>query len=93
MQKPKCRIVNSEVRKEVANMLYRVRAFVFLMKTALECSGVDLTLTDAPNAPEGATLLGTTGVVQVGVVVLAITRGTGPAMRTFWAGYWTASGA
>ena len=73
-------------------MLYIVRAFVFLLETALACSGVDLTLTDAPNAPEGATDLGTTGVVQVGVVVLTITRGTGPALRTFWTGYWTASG-
>ena len=73
-------------------MLYRVRAFVFLMKTALGCAGVDLTLAASPTPPQGGTLLGTTDVVQVGVAVLTITRGTGPAMRTFWTGYWTASG-
>ena len=73
-------------------MQFLVKACVFLLNTALACAGVDLTLTDAPNAPEGATLLGTTGVVPVGVVDLTITRGTGPALRTFWTGYWTASG-
>jgi hypothetical protein len=80
------------VRKEVANMLHRVRAFVFLMKTALECSGVDLTLADSPTPPQGGTLVGTTDVVQVGTAVLTFTRGAGPAKRTFWTGYWTASG-
>ena len=74
-------------------MLFIVQAFVFLLQTALACAGVNLTLADAPNAPQGATLLGTTGAVQVGVLVLTITRGTGPSLRTFFTGYWTASGA
>ena len=73
-------------------MVYIVRAFVFLLQTALACAGVNLTLAAAPTPPQGGTLLGTTNVVQVGVAVLTITRGTGPAMRTFWTGYWTASG-
>ena len=74
-------------------MAYIVQACVFLLETALACAGVTLSLSDAPNAPEGATLLGTTGVVQVGVVVLTITRGSGPSLRTYFTGYWTASGA
>ena len=73
-------------------MLYIVLAMVFLLTTALAAAGVTLSLSDAPNAPEGATLLGTTGVVQVGVVVLTITRGSGPSLRTYFTGYRTASG-
>ena len=73
-------------------MLYVVRAFVFLLETALGCAGVDLTLTAAQSAPQGATLLGTTTVVEAGVAVLTISRGAGPAKRTFWTGYWTAAG-
>ena len=74
-------------------MLYIVLAMVFLLTTALAAAGVSLSVGDAPNAPEGATLLGTTGAVQVGVLVLTITRGTGPALKTYFTGYWTASGA
>ena len=73
-------------------MLYVVRALVFLLQTALGASGVDLTLTAAQTPPQGATLLGTTAVVQTGVAVLTISRGTGQAKRTFWTGYWTAAG-
>jgi hypothetical protein len=73
-------------------MLFIVQAFVFLLQTALGCAGVDLTLTAAQSAPQGATLLGTTAVVQTGVAVLTISRGTGQSKRTFWTGYWTASG-
>ena len=70
-------------------MLFIVRALVFLLETALGCAGVDLTLAGAPTPPQGGTLLGETDVVETGVVVLTITRGTGPALRTFWTGYWT----
>ena len=73
-------------------MLFIVQAFVFLLETALGAAGVDLTLTAAPTPPQGATLLGTTDVVQTGVAVLAISRGSGQSKRTFWTGYWTASG-
>ena len=73
-------------------MLYVVRALVFLLETALRASGVDLTLTAAQSAPQGGTLLGTTAVVQTGVAVLTISRGTGQSKRTFWTGYWTAAG-
>ena len=73
-------------------MLFIVQAFVFLLETALAAAGVDLTLTAAPTPPQGGTLLGTTAVVQTGVAVLTISRGTGPSKRTFWTGYWTASG-
>ena len=45
------------------------------------------------SAPQGATLLGTTAVVQVGFVVLTISRGTGPTKQTFWTGYWSAAGS
>jgi len=71
-------------------MQFIVQAFVFLLQTALGASGVDLTLTAAGSAPQGATLLGTTTVVETGVAVLTISRGTGPTLRTFWTGYWSA---
>jgi hypothetical protein len=71
-------------------MLFIVQALVFLLQTALGCAGVDLTLTAAPTPPQGAALLGTTSVVQTGVAVLTISRGTGPAKRTFWTGCWSA---
>ena len=74
-------------------MQYIVQAMVFLLQTALGCAGVDLTLTAAQSAPQGATLLGTTAVVQVGFVVLTISRGTGPLKHTYWTGYWSAAGS
>jgi len=73
-------------------MLFIVRAMVFLLETALGCAGVDLTLAAAPTAPVGGTRLGTSNVVQTGVVVLTISRGTGPALVKFFTGYWIASG-
>ena len=73
-------------------MQYIVQAFVFLLQTALGCAGVDLTLTAAQTPPSGATLLGTTAVVESGVAVLTISRGTGQSKRTFWTGYWSAAG-
>ena len=73
-------------------MVYLVRAFVFLLETALAAVGVTMTLVDAPVAPEKGTLVGTTDVVQVGVVTLRLTRGNGPTLETFWTGYWNAAG-
>ena len=49
-------------------------------------------LGDAPVAPENGTLVGTTDVVQVGVVVLRLSRGTGPTLHNYWTGYWNAAG-
>jgi len=74
-------------------VLFIVQAFVFLLETALGCAGVDLTLTPAQSAPQGATLLGTTAVVETGVAVLTVSRGTGQSKRTFWTGYWSAAGS
>jgi len=74
-------------------MQYIVQAMVFLLQTALGASGVNLTLTAAQSAPPGATLLGTTAVVQVGFVVLTMSRGTGPSKHTYWTGYWSAAGS
>jgi len=74
-------------------MQFIVQAFVFLLETALGCAGVDLTLTAAQSAPQGATLLGTTAVVETGVAALTISRGTGQSKRTFWTGFWTAAGS
>jgi len=74
-------------------MLYIVRALVFLLQTALGASGVDLTVTATQSQPQGATLLGTTSVVQNGYVVQTFTRGTGPTKQTFWTGYWSAAGS
>ena len=74
-------------------MLYIVKALVFLLQTALGASGVDLTVTATQSQPQGATLLGTTSVVQTGYVVQTFTRGTGPSKQTFWTGYWSAAGS
>jgi hypothetical protein len=74
-------------------MLYIVRALVYLLQTALDASGVDLTVTTSQSAPPGAPLLGTTSVMQNGYVVQTFTRGTGPAKTTFWTGYWSAAGS
>jgi hypothetical protein len=74
-------------------MLFIVQAFVFLLETALGAAGVDLTLAAAQTPPQGGTLLGTTAVVQTGVAVLTISRGTGQSKCTFWTGYWTAAGS
>jgi hypothetical protein len=74
-------------------MQFIVQAFVFLLETALGCAGVDLTLTAAQTPPQGATLLGSTAVVESGVAVLTISRGSGQSKRTFWTGSWTASGS
>jgi hypothetical protein len=84
---------DERARKEVIIMLYIVRALVFLLETALACAGVDLTLGDAPVAPETWTLVGTTDVVQVWVVTLKLSRGSGPTQQTLWTGYWNATGA
>ena len=70
-------------------MQFIVQALVFLLQTALGCAGVDLKLTAAQSAPQGATSLGTTAVVQTGVVVLPISRGSGETLHVFWTGYWT----
>jgi len=74
-------------------MLFIVQAMVFLLETALACAGVDLTLTAAQTPPQGATLLGTTAVVETAVAVLTISRGAGQSKRTFWTGHWTAAGS
>ena len=73
-------------------MQYVVQAMVFLLQTALGCAGVDLALTAGQTPPQGATLLDSTNVVHTGVVVLTISRGTGPSKHTFWTGYWTGAG-
>ena len=70
-------------------MQFIVQALVFLLQTALGCAGVDLKLTAAQSAPQGATSLGTTTVAQTGVVVLTISRGSGPSKHTYWTGYWS----
>ena len=49
-------------------------------------------LTGALVVPAGATLLGTTAAISVGVVVLKISRGTGQLRINYWTGYWDASG-
>ncbi len=74
-------------------MLFIVRALVFLLETALAVSGVDLEITSAGTAPQGASLLGSTAVVQTGYVVQTFSRGTGPSKVTFWTGYWSAAGS
>jgi hypothetical protein len=62
---------------------------VFLLETALAAAGVTMTLTGAAQPPEGGTLLGSAPVLVQPVRTLKLTRGTGPALRTYWTGYWT----
>jgi hypothetical protein len=73
-------------------MVYLVQALVFLLETALAAVGVTMTLNEAPVAPEVGTLVGSTDVVQVGVVVLRLSRGNGPTLHNYWTGYWNAAG-
>jgi len=73
-------------------MVYLVRALVFLLDTALAAVGVDMKLASAQTPPQGGTLVGTTGVVEVGVAVVTLSRGTGQTLHTYWTGYWTAAG-
>jgi hypothetical protein len=75
------------------DMVYLVRALVFLLETALACVGVDMKLNEAQTPPQGGTLVGTTGVVEAGVAVLTLSRGTGQTLHTYWTGYWTAAGS
>jgi len=70
-------------------MLYIVQALVFLLETALAASGVTMTLTAEPTAPEDGTLLGTAPTLVLPIRTLKLTRGTGPSLQTFWKGYWT----
>jgi hypothetical protein len=70
-------------------MLYLVRALVFLLETAVAAAGVTVTLSAESQPPTGATLLGSVPAVVLPVRTLKLTRGTGPALRTFWTGYWT----
>jgi hypothetical protein len=70
-------------------MLYLVRALVFLLETAVAAAGVTVTLSGESQPPTGATLLGSVPAVVLPVRTLKLTRGTGPALRTFWTGYWT----
>jgi hypothetical protein len=77
------------IRKEVINMLYLVRALVFLLQTAVAAGGVTVTLTAEATPPTDATLLGTVPALVLPVRTLKLTRGTGPALRTYWTGYWT----
>ena len=74
-------------------MQFIVQAMVFLLQTALGCAGVDLKLIAAQSAPQGATSLGTTAVVQTGVAVLTISRGSGETLHVYWTGYWTGVGS
>jgi hypothetical protein len=71
------------------DMLYLVRALVFLLDTALAAAGVSMTLTGEAQPPVGGTLLGTAPALSQPVRTLKMTRGTGPALRTYWTGYWT----
>jgi hypothetical protein len=74
------------------DMVYIVRALVFLLETVLAAAGMTMSLNDAQTPPSGGTGVGSTDVVQAGVAVLTLTRGTGPSLQTYWTGYWTASG-
>jgi hypothetical protein len=71
------------------NMLYIVRALVFLLETALSVAGVTMTLTAEAQPPVGGTLLGSAPALALPNRTLKLTRGTGPALRTYRTGYWT----
>jgi hypothetical protein len=70
-------------------MLYIVRALVFLLETAVAASGVTMTLAAQAQPPAGGTLLGSVPALSQPVRTLKLTRGTGPALQTYWTGYWT----
>jgi hypothetical protein len=66
---------------------------VFLLETVLNAAGMSMKLVSAQTPPQGGTGVGATGVVQTGVAVLTLTRGTGQTLHTYWTGYWTAAGS
>jgi len=70
-------------------MLYIVRALVFLLQTAVNASGVTMSLAAQAQPPEGGTLLGSAPSLALPVRTLRLTRGSGPSQQTFWTGYWT----
>ena len=70
-------------------MLYLVRALVFLLETVLAAAGMTMTLTTDAQPPVGGTLLGSAPGTTMALWTLRLTRGNGPASRTYWTGYWT----
>jgi hypothetical protein len=74
--------------REVRNMLYLVRALVYLLETALAASGVTMTLTAEAQPPVGGTSLGSAPALVLPNRTLRMTRGTGPALRIFFTGHW-----
>ena len=70
-------------------MVGLVYALVFLLETALAAAGVTMTLTAEAQPPAGGTPFGTAPALSQPVRTLKLTRGTGPALRTYWTGYWT----
>ena len=71
------------------NMLYLVRALVFLLETVLAAAGMTMTLTAEAQPPVGGTLLGSAPPLALPTRTLRLTRGFGPALRTYWTGYWS----
>ena len=71
----------------------RLAAFVLTTLLALTSRTFQMPLTAAGSAPSHGILLGTTNVVQVGVVILKLTTGTGPTLKTYATFYYTAAGS
>ena len=65
---------------------------VWFLNLLLSLAAIELNLEGDPTPPQGGVDLGETDLVQVGVAVLTITSGSGPSLRTYFTGYWTASG-
>ena len=82
------RLLTVNIGREVRNMLYLVRALVYLLEMALAASGVTMTLTAEALPPSDGTLLGSAPALSQPIRTLKLTRGSGPSLVTFWKGYW-----
>jgi hypothetical protein len=66
----------------------------FLLNTIINTTGetFEISADPAGTAPSGSVLLGTTGAVQTGVLVLRISTGVSQTLVDHFVGHWTASG-
>jgi hypothetical protein len=66
----------------------------FALKTLINLTGETFEMACDPGLtpPVGGILLGTTGAIQSGVLVLRISTGTGPSLIDHFIGYWTTRG-
>lgn len=66
----------------------------FILETIIDTAGETfaITLTEVPEAPEGAKLLGETALIESGVLLLGMVTGAPEDQTPHFVGYWTPQG-